>query len=347
MKHLKLFFALFAMLALGVGNAWAETAKIDFSAQNYANQKAMTEAVNITNGITVQFAKGGGSTTPAYYTSGTSVRLYAKGTMTVSSTIGTITKITLTYGSSDKTNEITTNCGSFSSPNWTGSATEVVFTVGGTKDHRRIKAVEVTYTPSSGETPGEGGGEDPDEPTLDPDEPETGGETWTLVTNAADLKAGDQVVIAASASNYALGTTQNTNNRAAVSVTKGTNTITIGDDVQIITLETGKVANTFAFNTGSKGYLYAASSSANNLKTNTTLDNNGSWAISITSEGVATIKAQGSYTRNWIRHNSSSAIFSCYSSGQNDVAIYKKVTSTDEPGSGETVVCLIPKNELF
>ena len=117
MKHLKLFFALFAMLALGVGNAWGETVKIDFSAQNYANQKAMTEAVNITNGITVQFAKGGGSTTPAYYTSGTSVRLYAKGTMTVSSTIGTITKITLTYGSSDKTNEITTNCGSFSSPN--------------------------------------------------------------------------------------------------------------------------------------------------------------------------------------------------------------------------------------
>ena len=25
MKHLKLFFALFAMLALGVGNAWAQT----------------------------------------------------------------------------------------------------------------------------------------------------------------------------------------------------------------------------------------------------------------------------------------------------------------------------------
>ena len=30
MKHLKLFFALFAMLALGVGNAWAETYTGDF-----------------------------------------------------------------------------------------------------------------------------------------------------------------------------------------------------------------------------------------------------------------------------------------------------------------------------
>jgi len=164
--------------------------------------------------------------------------------------------------------------------------------------------------------------------TPDP-EPGTGGEeTWTLVTNASDLKAGDQIVIAATESDYALGTTQNTNNRVAVGVTKGTNTITIGDDVQIITLETGKVANTFAFNTGSAGYLYAASSTANNLKTKTTLDDNGSWAISITSEGVATIKAQGTSTRNWIRKNSSSAIFSCYGSGQSDVAIYKKVTSS-------------------
>ena len=33
MKHLKLFFALFAMLALGVGNAWGETATLTFTAK--------------------------------------------------------------------------------------------------------------------------------------------------------------------------------------------------------------------------------------------------------------------------------------------------------------------------
>ena len=33
MKKLKLFFALFAMLALGVGNAWAETATLSFTAK--------------------------------------------------------------------------------------------------------------------------------------------------------------------------------------------------------------------------------------------------------------------------------------------------------------------------
>ena len=182
-----------------------------------------------------------------------------------------------------------------------------------------------------------------------PEEPGTGGEeTWTLVTNASDLKAGDQIVIAATESDYALGTTQNTNNRVAVSVTKGTNTITIGDDVQIITLETGKVANTFAFNTGS-GYLYAASSSANNLKTKADLDNNGSWAISITSAGVATIQAKGTNTRNLLKKNSSSALFSCYGSGQSDVAIYKKVTSSggDEPSTPTPSVTLDPSVKDF
>ena len=153
-----------------------------------------------------------------------------------------------------------------------------------------------------------------------------GEETWTLVTNASNLKAGDQIVIAATGSAFALGP-QASNNRTAVAITKTGNNITWTTDVQIITLETGNKANTFAFNTG-VGYLYAVSSSDNHLRTKTTLDDNGSWAISITPEGVATIKAQGTSTRNWIRKNSSSAIFSCYGSGQSDVAIYKKVTSS-------------------
>ena len=195
-----------------------------------------------------------------------------------------------------------------------------------------------------------GGGETPDpepepDPTPDPEpepdptpDPGTGGEeTWTLVTDASDLKAGDQVVIAATESAFALGP-QDTNNRTAVAITKTGNNITWTTDVQIITLEAGNKANTFAFHTGSAGYLYAASSSSNHLKTKTTLDDNGSWTISITSAGVATIKAQGTNTRNWIRKNSSSAIFSCYGSGQNDVAIYKKMTSSggDEPETPAT-----------
>ena len=153
-----------------------------------------------------------------------------------------------------------------------------------------------------------------------------GADTWTLVKDASDLAVGDEVVIAASGSDYALGTTQNDNNRAAVSITKNGDNITWTTAVQVLTLEAGKTSSTFALHT-ENGYLYAASSSKNYLRTETTLSDNSSWSISIDSEGVATIQAQGTNTRNLLKKNSQSAIFSCYGSGQSDVAIYKKQSS--------------------
>ena len=156
----------------------------------------------------------------------------------------------------------------------------------------------------------------------------TGEGGWELVTNAADLAAGNKIVIAATGSNYALSTTQNGNNRGQAAITKGDNnsTITFGDDVQVITLENGNVAGTLAFNVGS-GYLYAAGSGKNYLRTEEILSNNSSWLITIDGSGVATIKAQGNNTNNWLRYNSSSSIFACYASGQKDVSIYKESVS--------------------
>ncbi|MBQ3243270.1 MAG: chitobiase/beta-hexosaminidase C-terminal domain-containing protein [Bacteroidaceae bacterium] len=148
------------------------------------------------------------------------------------------------------------------------------------------------------------------------------GET-TLVTDASTLAVGDQIVIVASDYDYALSTTQNDNNRDQASVTKDGNNITYGANVQIITLEEGNVYGTFAFNVGT-GYLYAASSSKNYLRTNANLDDNGSWTVSVT-DGIASIIAQGSNTRNMMQYNQSSSIFSCYASDkpQKDISIYK------------------------
>ncbi len=155
---------------------------------------------------------------------------------------------------------------------------------------------------------------------------------WMLVTDVNDLAVGDEIIIAAQAANYAMSTTQNSNNRAQAAITKVDDTVTFGDAVQVLTLETGSVADTYAFNTGS-GYLYAASSSKNYLKTQNNIDANASWKIEITAEGVATIKAQGSNTRNWLRYNSTNnpPIFACYGSGQTDVVIYKNYTGSEEP----------------
>ena len=170
------------------------------------------------------------------------------------------------------------------------------------------------------------------------------GQTWELVTDVDNLAADDEVVIVANSANYALSTTQNENNRGQASVTKNNNTpktVTwTGTSVQVLTLKTGESTGTFAFYAGS-GYLYAASSSKNYLRTEETLSANSSWSITITSAGVATIKATGSNTRNWLRYNSSSSIFSCYGSGQGDVCIYKKVsagyTITYNTNGGSTI----------
>ena len=149
---------------------------------------------------------------------------------------------------------------------------------------------------------------------------------YNLVKSAAHLEVGDQVVIAAAKSNYAMGATRGSNN-SAISVVKNDNgTIDFDSEVLVLTLYAGKKEGTYAFK-HSAGYLYAASSSSNHLKTEANLSDNSSFTIEIDENGIATIKAQGSYTRNWMRFNSTNTppIFSCYGSGQADICIYKMV----------------------
>lgn len=154
------------------------------------------------------------------------------------------------------------------------------------------------------------------------------GDKYTLVTDASTLAVGDTVIIVAKDYNYALSTTQNKNNRGQASVTKSGTNVTFTSAVQTLTLKAGKKTNTFAFYTGS-GYLYAASTSSNYLKTETTLSDNSSWSISITTAGVATIKAQGTNTKNVMQYNKNSSLFAAYgSASQQAISIYKLVVNT-------------------
>ena len=147
--------------------------------------------------------------------------------------------------------------------------------------------------------------------------------TATLVTDASTLKDGDEIIIAAKDNDFAMGE-QKTNNRAAVAVTKSEDKLTLTAGVQKLTLKQGAKENTFAFDTGS-GYLYAASSSKNHLKTESKLSDNSSWSVAI-ADGKATVIAQGANTRNVMKYNSNSKLFACYASGQQDIAIYKLET---------------------
>lgn len=149
---------------------------------------------------------------------------------------------------------------------------------------------------------------------------------YQLVTAADQLVAENTYLIVNSNAGKALGTTQNTNNRAAVDVSIADNKISnIGETVCELTLGGSEGAWTF-FDQGwgtAGGYLYAASSNSNYLKTRATnSDANGQWSISIGSDGVATIIAQGTNTRNKIRYNSTNTLFACYASGQQDVYLF-------------------------
>ena len=147
--------------------------------------------------------------------------------------------------------------------------------------------------------------------------------TATLVTDASNLNVGDEIIIAAKDNDFAMGE-QKTNNRAAVAVTKSEDKLTLTAGVQKLTLKQGAKENTFAFDTGS-GYLYAASSDKNHLKTESRLSDNSSWSVAI-ADGKATVIAQGANTRNVMKYNSNGKLFACYASGQQDIAIYKLET---------------------
>lgn len=158
-------------------------------------------------------------------------------------------------------------------------------------------------------------------------------DVWALVTDISELSIGDTVIIVARNENYAMSTQQNTNNRGRIAIKKDgdfclVDTVQSSNyELQQFILKTGKSNNTYALYTGD-GYLYAASSSENWLRTETTLSKNSSWEITISPEKTKIVSV-GEFDNNEIRHNNSSALFSCYfrTSEQPSIVLYKLIDS--------------------
>ena len=161
MKHLKLFVALFAMLALGVTNAWAveETitlSKLGWSAQTVQSSIPATSA-------TISLAKNSAGTAPTYYTSD-GLRLYGVKKATTGGTISfepktgiTISKIVFTHTSSNSgVLTIKTGTGSYSSKTWSGTLTSgnsvsLVSTNNSNSNPQvKITKIVITYETSGG-----------------------------------------------------------------------------------------------------------------------------------------------------------------------------------------------------
>ena len=96
MKHLKLFFALFAMLALGVGNAWGAEVAWDLKSKSYASA-ADDEVVWSHSDVTARAIKGSGTKVTNYLANSSQTRLYNKNTLSIEPATGcTISSIVIT-----------------------------------------------------------------------------------------------------------------------------------------------------------------------------------------------------------------------------------------------------------
>lgn len=131
---MKKFFSIFAAV-LFAGSMMAETVTLkmeDYAATSFTG-----------NGITVSTAKNTGGTEPAYNATGKDLRIYAKGSITISAEAN-ITAISFTISTQGKKRlaPLTVNVGTVTvkgtpdfTATWIGSAKEVVFTVGDKADY--------------------------------------------------------------------------------------------------------------------------------------------------------------------------------------------------------------------
>ena len=153
-------------------------------------------------------------------------------------------------------------------------------------------------------------------------QPEDG--AFIKVRDCTTLAAGDIIILVNEAASKAMSTTQKASNRDGVAVTITNYSIQPSSNVQQITLEGAPGA--WYLKVGNGRYLYAGSSSSNQLHTGAKTNN--AKASIVSNSGDADIKFLGNNTRNLLRYNNSNSLFSCYASGQSPVQIYRMVNPT-------------------
>ena len=216
------------------------------------------------------------------------------------------------------------------------TANKVIFTVTGqennapertatiTLSYPNANDVTITVVQAAGEVNGGGG-----EPT--------GKQGWYRVESVDWLHTRDTVIIAAKDEDYAMSTTQNTNNRGVADIYNRTmdgayEICSPSSSVQRFELVAGTINDTFAFkfldDNSQVNYIYAASNNSSGYLRSypdDELDAKGSFNITFESDYTANIVSNCTSTRNTIRYYKSgdNRSFNCYPATQKPVLIYK------------------------
>ena len=161
------------------------------------------------------------------------------------------------------------------------------------------------------------------------------GNVWGAVNNgdlferiSAAPAANDEVIFVNQEETYACGTTQNTNNRAVVSISTSSHQYIYAssNNVQVFTVK--KNSTNFGFHTGT-GYIYSASNSKNYLKTNSTAASTSPSGTSAWSSTVSSsvFKFKNATNTSYYLQFNGTSYFSQYTNTQKDPYLYKKVMS--------------------
>ena len=156
MKKLYTFKTLLLMLLafVGVSTAQADNVSITFADLNIANGTVIDpNPYPLNSEISIGFAGGGND--GKYYNTGSGIRTYGGGSITVSATNGgSISHISFVWSGSGNApgsgdNEVSTGSYDTSSGEWTGNASSVTITRASGSGHWRLQGLTVTYTPGT------------------------------------------------------------------------------------------------------------------------------------------------------------------------------------------------------
>lgn len=167
---------------------------------------------------------------------------------------------------------------------------------------------------------------------------------YRLVTSDEDLVDGETYLIASElfVDELYIMSNQTSNNRAQYKLSNVEGTTITLDETWIATSASDALAFEFTlvdaedgwafYDEVTGGYLYAASSSSNWLRTETELDDNGKFMIDLGEDGATIPVALGENERNYMHYNGENNIFSCYAETSHiAAAVYLYKLVEDEP----------------
>ena len=144
---------------------------------------------------------------------------------------------------------------------------------------------------------------------------------------ASSVAPGDRIIITSGSTgdvNVMKHYEGSNNNYKVVAASVSDGIITTTEDMAVLTVggETGKLT---LYDGATMYYLNATNTTSSNyLKASASVDEYAKWKVEFSSK-AAVITNQGKTSRNIVRYNKGDALFSCYSTGQADVYIFKKV----------------------